>query len=482
IDRKALLRQLLSGVRGHLRYGDHIVGRGTQFFSQACALGLEGIISKRREAPYGGGRSASWLKIKCLLRQEFVIIGFTDLKGNGTGIGALLLGTREEPGSPMQFAGKVGTGFDRSSREDLRDRLTMLEQTSPTIDGSIAPTRSREVHWVTPELVAEVAFTGWTEEGRVRHASFQGLREDKRAADVVKERPMSVAKETAVKKRVRLTNPDRVLFPDDGITKRELADYWKSIATTAMPYIGNRPLSLVRCPDGIEHQCFYQKHIGAGVPEAIPGVAVNAEGDTYAMIDGVQALRGLAQIAAIELHCWGSRADDLDRPDVIVFDLDPSEEVDWPAVAEASLEMKMRLEALGLVAFAKVTGGKGVHVVSPIEPGPKWSAVKRFTRVLAREIAGEQSDRYTDSMSKSKRVGKIFIDYLRNDRESTSIGAYSPRARAGAPVAMPVEWTQLENPGGSPPRFGMKNVPEHIRTRDRDPWEAYEESRRSLTD
>lgn len=276
---------------------------------------------------------------------------------------------------------------------------------------------------------------------------------------------------------VKLTHPDKVLFPDVGITKRELADYWEQVAPVALPYLERRALTLFRCPNGLGAQCFFQKHVGAS---AVPRVRVRDGEEPYAMVDGLPSLLALVQIGAIELHVWGSRAEHLDQPDVVVLDLDPDEKLAWSAVARAALDLKQRVEALGLAAFARLTGGKGMHVVVPVTPGPTWPAVKRFARALVDEMVRDEPQRFTASLSKEQRVGKIFVDYLRNDREATAIASYSPRARAGAPVALPIEWDELEPKARRAPRFGVRDVPKLVRGRSRDPWRGFDAARRTL--
>ncbi|CAN5575989.1 DNA ligase D [soil metagenome] len=481
-SRKPLLQRLLSTAPDSFRFGDYVVGQGPAFFRQACKMGLEGVIAKRALGAYREGRSQSWLKLKCLQRQEFVIVGFTEPSGSRSGFGALLLGVSERHGEPFRYAGKVGTGFDETTLRSVHDRLIELEQTDSPIEGLTSKDAGGGVHWVRPALVAEVSFTSWTAEGRLRHASFHGLREDKPVDEVIKECPLPAGTSPYRRRPVKLTNPGKVLFPEEGITKQQLANYWKSVAPVALPHIADRPLSLLRCPEGIEAQCFYQKHIGAGVPDVVPRVAVEDDGDPYAMADDEKALIGLTQIGAIELHVWGSRESHLDEPDIIVFDLDPSEELPWTAVVDAAADLRSRLETLGLVAFARLTGGKGLHIVVPVVPGPDWRSVKHFSRTVAREMARDEPNRFTTSMSKSRRTGKIFVDYLRNDRGSTAIASYSPRARTGAPVALPIEWSELRGDQELPPKFGVLQVPEIIQRRKRDPWKDFEAARRSLTE
>jgi bifunctional non-homologous end joining protein LigD len=279
---------------------------------------------------------------------------------------------------------------------------------------------------------------------------------------------------------VKLTSLGKVLFPDPGITKGQLAQYWEALAPHALPFIERRPLTLLRCPEGCGKQCFYQKHVRSGVPDAVARISVKAGEEPYAMVDGLPALLGLVQISALEMHVWGSRIEHIDRPDIIVFDLDPAEDVGWRAVAAAAFLIKQQVEGLGHRAFLRLTGGKGLHVVVPIVPGPNWSAVKKFARSVADEIVRQAPRRFTASMAKSERGGKIFIDYLRNDREATAIASYSPRARAGAPVALPIEWEELDGRAKSAPRYSLLDVPSLVRRRKRDPWADFESARRSL--
>jgi bifunctional non-homologous end joining protein LigD len=503
--RKALLRELLAEAPAALRYGEHADEPGDAFFREACRLGLEGIIAKRADDPYREGRTRSWLKVKCVQRQEFVIVGFTDPGGSRTGFGALLLGTRNRPADPLHYAGKVGTGFNERTLRALRKQLDRLVRKTAPVEKSSLREVGRGVHWVAPKLVAEISFSEWTADGRLRHPTFRGLREDKPAREVVEERPADGPESHSAKRNgkgksrpaktpkatpetppkpaaVKLTHPDKVLFPDDGITKRDLAQYWEAVAEWALPQLACRPLTLFRCPEGHRQQCFYQKHVGAGVPAVVPRVTIKEGEDPYAMVDSVAALLGLVQIGVLELHAWGSRAEHLEQPDIVVFDLDPSEELPWSAVAAAAFTLKARLEALGLRPFARVTGGKGLHVVVPVEPGPSFAAIKRFARAVVNEMVREAPKHFTATMSKSRRTGKIFIDYFRNDRESTAIASYSPRARSGAPIALPLEWDELHADAKKPPRFGLRDVPALVRRRARDPWEDFEAARRSLVD
>lgn len=338
-------------------------------------------------------------------------------------------------------------------------------------------------------LVAEIGFAEGTCGDHLLQPASQRLREDETAKEIAQE--ISTADASAVEsarahaprkhRPVKLTHPDKLLFPKDGITKRDLADYWVAVADWALPQLAGRPLSLYRCPDGHEAQCFYQKHIGIGMPQAVPRVVVTRDEDLYAMVDSLPALLALVQMGTIELHTWGSRVEHLEQPDIIVVDLDPAEDLAWRSVVDAAFDLKSRLESLGLVPFVRLTGGKGLHVVVPVEPGPKFPAVKRFVRTLAAEMARDEPKRYTASMAKTRRSGKVFLDVFRNERGATAIASYSPRARAGAPVALPIEWDALETTAGERPAYGVRDVRMLVRRRRHDPWEGFDEARRSLS-
>jgi bifunctional non-homologous end joining protein LigD len=482
-DRKLLLRAMLAKAPadGLLRYSDHVIGRGGDFFAAACQKQVEGVVAKRADAPYRSGRSRAWLKIKCTRRQEFVIAGFTEPSGSRVGLGALLLGAYDAYGA-LHYCGKVGTGFDGATLRVLRAALAKIERDRSALSD---PPRLRGVHWVTPRLVAEVSFTEWTADQRVRHPVYLGLREDKRARDVVREveqRPppaaeprRSAGNEVA---GVRLSSPDRVYYPDLGITKRELAAYYESVAERALPAIARRPLTLLRCPEGISGQAFYQKHANDSVPEAVARVRVRGDAEPYAMVTDLASLVSLVQIGALELHVWGARSDRLDRPDLVVFDLDPDTAVPWRRVVETATALRAYLDALGLRAFARVTGGKGVHVVTPIVRRPTWDDVRDFSQNVALDFVRLAPGEFTARMSKAGRAGKIYIDWVRNTREATAIASYSPRARPGAPVALPIAWDELEALDG-PLRESVRDVPR--RMTEPDPWAGFEEARRPLT-
>jgi bifunctional non-homologous end joining protein LigD len=478
LERKQLLRALLARAPAGdlIRFSDHVVGQGAEFFAAACERGVEGTIAKRADAPYRSGRTRTWLKIRCSKRQEFAIVGFTEPAGSRTAFGALLLGAADEQGA-LRYCGKVGTGFDEATLRSLHAKLAPLERKRSALAD---PPRMRGAHWVAPRLVAEVSFTEWTRDGRVRHPVFLGLREDKRAGEVRIERsqPVARAAEANAVAGVTLSNPGRIYFADSGITKRELAAYYEAVAERALPGLVDRPLTLLRCPAGIEGECFYQKHANESVPEALARVRVNRGEAPYAMVKDLAGLVSLVQIGVLELHVWGARADRLDRPDLCVFDIDPDTSVPWARVVATASALRDHLAELDLVAFARVTGGKGVHAVVPLARRAGWDELRAFAKGVAHGFARVAPDQYTAVMSKAKRKGKIYIDWVRNTREATAIACYSTRARPGAPVAIPVTWEELE--GSSAPILeSVREVPRRLE--EPDPWADFEKSRRPLT-
>jgi bifunctional non-homologous end joining protein LigD len=518
-ERKAALADLLrrAGPAAEpLRFSDHVVGNGGAFFQQACQMKLEGIIAKKRDEPYSGGRGRGWLKVKCTSEQEFVIGGFTPPEGQRAGIGALLLGVHED--GALRFAGKVGTGFTERMARDLRKRLDALEVDRPPFSEKPTGLRLKDARWVRPELVAEVKFTEWTPDGKLRHPSFQGLRDDKAPGEVVREKtaPKTPPKKAAPKKAaagkaaqkpvrktapvkraprraalkavrsavdrggdatvagVRITHPDRVLYPGLGITKLDLARFYEGIADWVLPHVEGRPTTLVRCPEGMGEPCFFQKHTGHWAPSALRRIKIQEKKKVgeYLVVDDLSGLVGLVQMGILEVHTWNSRDESLEQPDRVVFDLDPAEDVPWPRVVEGARLLREELLALKLASFVKTTGGKGLHVVVPLAPGPGWDEGLEFTRALAARVAGERPREYVDEMSKARRAGKIYIDYLRNLRGATSIAAYSTRARPGAPVSTPLHWDELDS-RVRPDRFTVKTLPERLASLREDPWKGY---------
>jgi bifunctional non-homologous end joining protein LigD len=491
LERKEKLKKLLtrgaqSARPGIIRYSEHWIGQGRELFRKACEMGFEGVISKLIDEPYRSGRTRSWLKIKCSQSQELVIGGFTDPAGARAGFGALLLGVHD-PGGALRYAGKVGTGFDDQTLLDLRARLQNLERNTTPFTGDPKGARFKNVHWVEPKLIGEVAFTGWTADGLLRHPSFKGLREDKPAREVIREvaAPLRGAAPSTANNDdqiagVRLSNADRVLYPEQGITKRELAHYYEKIVDWILPHLEGRPLTIVRCPDGRHRECFYQRHPRAAARGPIHSITVREKGKPvkYLSVDSLAGIIALVQMGALELHTWGSRTPRLEYPDRMIFDLDPAPDVSWEQIKEGALHLRARLAELGLEAFVKTTGGKGLHVVAPIVPKQSWEVVKDFSRAIAERVVREDPDHYIATMSKAKRSGKIFIDYLRNNRTATAVSAYSPRARAGATVSMPLRWEDLDKDRAD---FTVRNVPEHLARTGKNAWHNYESARRPLT-
>jgi len=484
LERKRVLEQLCRGAPASIRYTDHVVGRGNDFLREACKLGLEGIVSKRAEGPYRSGRGRDWLKIKCLQRQEFVIVGWTPPTHASDRLGSLVLAVND--GGDLVYAGRVGTGFDRATRADLRQRLDELAvDRSPLASKPRAP-GLRDTQWVAPELVAEVAFTEWTDDGRLRHPTFRGLREDKRPAAVVRERPAATPTRTdgdPVVAGVAISNPDKVLYAEQGITKLEIARYYEAIAHFILPHLHDRPLMLRRCPDGPSKPCFYQKHAGMGLPSGIRTFDVEEDdGKTavYLAVDDLEGLVGAVQLGGLELHIWGSRRDRIEIPDRMVIDLDPDPSVNWHDVKAAALDVRERLEALELESFVMVTGGKGLHVVVPLQRVHDFDDVKSFSRALAERMVADEPRRYVAQATKNKRTGRIFVDYLRNGRGATAVCPYSTRARVSASVAMPIEWRELAALEGADV-FDIRSARDRLARRRKDAWAGYGEVKQRLT-
>jgi bifunctional non-homologous end joining protein LigD len=494
-ERKRRLKDLLARARIQpFRYSDHVVGSGQRFLAEACRNRLEGIICKRRGSPYRPGRGADWLKVKCLREQEVVIGGYTTPQGSRVGLGALLVGVHDEKGR-LQYAGKVGTGFTDATLRELTGRLKRMEQKERPFATAVAG--AAQAHWVRPELVAQVAFGEWTDDGRMRHPSFRGLREDKPASEVVREDPVKVeetekaapaarktpnasASDATVVVGVRLTHPERMLYDPPGTTKLDLAKYYVSVADRILPHVEDRPLVLVRCPDGAHKECFFQKHAGRYVPKEIRRVTIQEAKKLgeYLVADDLSGLVGLVQMGVLELHGWGSRAKRLEQPDRLVFDIDPDEGLPWERVAIAALLLRKKLQALDLVSFLESTGGKGLHVVVPLQPEAGWEEVKAFAQALAFDVVRAEPASYIAEASKARRKGKVFIDYLRNYRGASAIVPWSTRARAGAPVAMPLRWDELgRDPIGD--SWTIRNAAERLR--EPDPWKEFWTSRQRLS-
>lgn len=470
LKRKEALETLLAGSGPALRYSEHFGDDGGLVLKHACRLSLEGIISKISDAPYRPGRGRDWVKSKCSARQEFVVAGFVPSSVSKTAIGSLVMGYYDK--GKLRHAGRVGTGYSNAVAQSLFKRLQEINADESPFDEKLAGVEKKDVVFVRPELVAEVEFRGWTADAHIRHAAFRGLREDKDPKDIVREGgPVNAAQQPKPPKRtVNLTHPDRVYWPDAGVTKAGLADYYTEVWRLMAPFVVNRPLALLRGPDGIGKQLFFQKHGWKGMTKnavLVKDPADPAEEDiTIRDLDG---LLGLVQGATLEIHPWGSNLDDWEKPDMVNIDLDPGDGVSWTDIIAAAHEVKRRFEDMGLVAFVKTSGGKGLHVVAPVKQKAEWPEVKAAMKALADGMAGDDPDKYVSTITKSKRSGKILIDYLRNGRGNTAVAPYSTRARAGAPVSMPITWDELGGAIG-PNYFTVNNAPARIAQQTNDPW------------
>lgn len=442
-ERKQRLAALLERVDPPIFYSDHIERDGRALFQAMVDKGYEGVIAKRASSRYVGERSDAWLKIKVERREEFVIVGWIASAKRGRPFASLLLGQHED--GKLVYKGRVGTGFDSETAEELSSQLAKLSSAEPAIADTKAV--AGKPHWVDPVLVAEVRYAEYTHDGVLRHASFVGLRGDKPATEVTGEVAMSQpAGWIAPQPSIRITHADRPLFGADGPTKGDLASWYEAAAPLMLPFIAHRPVALLRCPQGIEEQCFFQKHLQKGWGKEIGSLTiVEADGSTdpVFVLDDKAAILRCVQMGAIEFHGWGSRADDIERPDRLVFDLDPDEGIGFAEIADAARQMRDHLADMGLVTFPMVTGGKGIHVIAPLDPAAGWAETEQFAKSFARALEQAELRRYTASMSKARRKGRIFIDWMRNRRGSTAVMPYSVRARAGAPVAVPIAWDDL---------------------------------------
>jgi bifunctional non-homologous end joining protein LigD len=501
VDRKGALQKLLSQQpkQGSLQYSDHLAGSAQEFHEYACSQGLEGIISKRANAVYSPGRSSSWLKCKCRLGQEVVIGGYTPPAGSRVGFGALLVGYYDDQ-KKLRYAGRVGTGFDDQRLTSMLDTLRQRQTAKSPFVGAPIPKVAR-AHWVRPDLVAEVEFSNWTDEGLLRQAAFKGLREDKPAEEIVREEPQSRPRRksaTSSRKRkakpdvpaarddweslVRLTHPERVVYPELGLQKRDVARYIALVAPRMLPLIAGRPLSLVRCPGGVAEKCFFQKHPPPGLSSAVQRISVREKGEVaeYLVIHNLEGLLAVVQFGVLEIHTWQSQAQDLERPDQLIFDLDPAPDVSWRAVCEAAIGLRDLLAELKLTSFVKLSGGKGLHLHVPIRPKLGWSETKAFCRAVSVVLERAAPDRFTLNMSKASRPKRIFIDYLRNERGATSIAPYSMRARASGAVALPIAWDELQRVD-APDAFTISALLKDPARLQIDPWQALPKIKQSLT-
>jgi len=500
--RKDALEDLLGEARkgSPLRFSASIDRDGPALLAQACKMGLEGIISKVADAPYRSGRGRDWLKTKCSDRQEFVIAGFAPSTAGANAVGALVLAINEK--GKLRYAGRTGTGFTHKLARDLFRKLKALAVKAPPIDPVPKEERgARAPVWVEPKLVAEVAFHGWTHGERIRQASFQGLREDKPARDVVREvkKPVAAAAAKRAVKRsvpvkpaktkarkakpdntvagIALSHPDRVYWDDAGVTKRDLADYYVKVWDWIAPHLVGRPVALVRCPEGAAGQCFFQKHASAGI-SAKHLHEVREKGDKIISVDDLEGLISLVQAGVLEIHTRGSTIDHLGKGDRLVFDLDPGPGLGWKDIVAAARDVRERLAQIKLKTFLKTSGGKGLHVVLPIAPTP-WEEAKAFTQTVARAMEADDPDRYVSTATKAKRDGRIFLDYLRNSREATAVAPFSTRARPGAPISVPIDWDELGSLK-SASQYTVGNVMQRLSRLKKDPWAGIGRVRQTL--
>ncbi|WP_297506938.1 DNA ligase D [uncultured Caulobacter sp.] len=491
-ERKARLETLLAGGDALIRYVEHFSRGGEAVLQSACRMSLEGVVSKRLDAAYRSGKSGAWTKAKCRAGHEVVIGGWTT---TGEAFRSLIVGVYKD--GDLVHVGRVGTGYGRDKVAKLLPKLKAAERKTSPFSGKGAPRVGANIHWVDPVLVAEIEFAGFTGDGSVRQASFKGLREDKPARAVEAEAPapantVDLAQPAPAKPArragkasvlgVAISNPDKPLWPDAGDgtpgTKLDLAEYFQAVGEWMLEHVKGRPCSVIRMPDGIGGETFFQRHSGKGVSALIDEMVVSGDRKPYLVFNTVESLIAAAQWGATELHPWNCRPGEQDVPGRLVFDLDPAPDVPFDAVVEGAREIRDRLEALGLTPFCKTTGGKGLHVVTPLKASKiDWDAAKAFAREVCARMAADSPDLYLLNMAKKERGGKIFLDYLRNDRMSTAVAPLSPRGRPGAPVSWPVAWTQVRK-GLDPKRFNLRTAPGLLKNLDA--WDAYAESERDL--
>ncbi|MCS4245891.1 DNA ligase D [Pseudomonas sp. BIGb0164] len=477
-ERRAALKSVLSRSRSKLlRFSEAFVANQRDIIESACDLALEGVIGKRLGSPYVSNRNTDWIKLKCRLRQEFVIVGYTRPKGSRTGFGALLLAVNDATG--LVYAGRVGTGFDQPSLKAIYAQLTPLECKASPLATPLNSTQARGVHWVEPALVGEVHFAEWTREGIVRQAAFVALRTDKPVSQIIHEQPraaksLKASRPQKTEAGVNITHPDRVIDPQSGTQKQQLAAFYEGISEWLLPFLRHRPVSLLRAPEGIEGEQFFQKHaerlaiphIKQLDPALDPGHARLME------IDSVSALVGAVQMGAIELHTWGATSDKIETPDLFVLDLDPDPALPWKTMLEAAQLTLSVLDELGLDAFVKTSGGKGLHLVIPLARRDGWDTVKAFAKAIAQFMAQQLPERFTATAGPKNRIGKIFIDYLRNARGASTVAAYSVRARPGLPVSVPVSREELKDVRGAQ-QWTVANLQERLKGLKADPWAGY---------
>ncbi|MBI1868407.1 MAG: DNA ligase D [Methylocystis sp.] len=486
VERKARLSALLVKAPDPIFYSDHVAGNGPKILAECCRMGLEGVVSKRADKPYVSRRTLGWIKTKCTGRDEFVIGGWRPSTKERP-FASLLLG--EFDAGELRYRGRVGTGFGQRGLADIAQKLRKLARRTPPFVDAPAAIR-RQARWVEPRLVAEIAYAERTADEYLRHPRFIGLREDKPASEVKApamtkhNAPSDNPGPPAPRPAVKLTHPDKVLFPAAGVTKAELAAYWRRVAPLAMPHIAGRPLSLVRCPEGNRRSCFFQRHHTRGMPKAIEAAPLlDSEGkrEQFLKIEDAAGLEAAAQIGALELHIWGAHAASVERPDRLVFDLDPDPAVSFESVKRAARDFRALLEAAGLTSFALLTGGKGIHIVAPLVPALGWRELKMFAKGVAMRLAADDPARFTAVATKARRKGKVFIDYLRNERSASAIAPYSPRARETPSVAAPIGWSELSRLERAD-AYTIASLPRRLASLGSDPWEGYFDVRQTISE
>jgi bifunctional non-homologous end joining protein LigD len=494
IERKKILQHLIAHLehKDIIRYSDHVIGNGEKLFAKAQKLKYEGIVSKLADSFYIQARTKQWLKIKCMQRQEFIVCGYTKPAGLRTHFGSLLLGFYNE-NQELIYCGHVGTGFTQESLQEIAKKLK--QYTSSHMPFKKKPTGVSGVTWVEPKVVAEVEFSEWTQDKILRHPSFKGLRYDKKPESVIFEKvksineikPTSEAKEMPeksskrLKSTVVLSHPEKILYPADKITKQDIANYYTMIKDWILPYIINRPLTLLRCPQGIDKKFFYQKHLNNESEQFIFPIRIEGkqETDNYIYIKDFNGLINTVQMDVLEIHPWPCKIDNIEKPDYIVFDLDPGPEVEWSKVVSAAHDLREHLEKISLTSFIKTTGGKGFHIVVPIQRKYTWDDVKNFAKTFVQVLVQQNPKNYVGTMTKTQRTGKIFIDYLRNERGATAVAPYSTRARLGGTVATPLHWDEVNKKILSS-TFTIHNLSKRLDKLQEDPWQGFYKLKQKL--
>lgn len=490
IDRKEKLEALMKDAPKPLYYGRYVKGKGKESFVAACEASMEGIIGKKADSIYSGTRNGDWIKLKCEKRQEFIIGGYSLSEKKTRGVSSLLLGVYD--GEDLIYAGRAGTGISDDDMKILENKFENIKRTDSPFKLTPKARTREKLTWLEPELVAEIKFAEWTKDNLLRQASFKGIRADKNPKDIKIEKPeddiqfrSSVSKvEREVEKNtvnssiviegIKITNPNKLIFEEPKITKEDVIRYYSGVSERMLPFVRHRILSIVRCPKGVSQTCFYKKHPGPGSKGIITIPITTGSKDTidteeYFYIENVSGLISEAQMGTLEFHIWGSCVDELEKPDMMVFDLDPDEGMDLDRVRLGVLDIKGILEELSLNSYLKTSGGKGYHVVVPLKPMVTWDAFHDFARRVAEVMEQKWPERYTSNVRKSKRTGKIFIDWIRNGRGATSIAPYSLRARKGAGVSMPIGWDELSTVAPN----GINMTEALLRIERNDPWKDF---------